>query len=90
MGFDIEAINVTNQGEVDSIIKIENGMLIIEIKYSKTEDEKDLRKAIDRAFTQIHEKKYFEKYLKRKVNLLAIAFNRKYNLCEFKKLNQSY
>ncbi|MCL2116283.1 MAG: ATP-binding protein [Methanobrevibacter sp.] len=87
MGFNIEAIHITNIGEIDSIIAIKEKTIIIEIKYSKTKKEEDLKKAIKKAFTQIHNKKYFEKYLKRKnISLLAIAFNRKEVLCEFKEI----
>jgi len=86
MGFNIEAIHVTNIGEIDSVIKLEEKIIVIEIKYSKTEEEKDLNKAIEKAFTQIRDKKYFEKYLKREnISLLAIAFNRKNAICEFRK-----
>ncbi|MCL2115940.1 MAG: ATP-binding protein, partial [Methanobrevibacter sp.] len=66
MGFNIEAIHVTNIGEIDSVITIDEKTIVIEIKYSKSEKEEDLDKAIKKAFTQIHERKYFEKYLKRK------------------------
>ena len=87
MGFNIEAIHVTNIGEIDSVINIEEKTIVVEIKYSKSEKEEDLDKAIKKAFTQIHERKYFEKYLKRKnVQLLAIAFNRKNVLCEFREV----
>ncbi|MCL2116137.1 MAG: PD-(D/E)XK nuclease domain-containing protein [Methanobrevibacter sp.] len=87
MGFPIEAIHITNKGEIDSVIKLSEKTIVIEIKYSKTEKEEDLKKAIEKAFTQIHNRKYFEKYLKRKnLNLLAIAFNRKDVLCEFKEV----
>lgn len=85
MEFVIETIHITNIGEIDSVIKIEDTTVVIEIKYSKTEKDKDLNKAIEKAFTQIHKKKYFEKYLKRKnLSLLAIAFNRKNVKCEFR------
>ncbi|MCL2115301.1 MAG: PD-(D/E)XK nuclease domain-containing protein [Methanobrevibacter sp.] len=56
MGFNIEAIHITNIGEIDSVITIGEKTIVIEIKYSKTEKEKDLKKAIEKAFTQIHKK----------------------------------
>ena len=88
MGFNIEAIIVTNKGEIDSVIKIGNETLVIEIKYSKTEKEEQLKKAINKAFTQIYEKEYFQKYLRRKhLKLLGIAFHRKNVLCEFRFLD---
>lgn len=87
MGFSVEAIHVTNVGEIDSVVKTEEKTTVIEIKYSKTEKEEDLKKAIEKAFTQIHNRKYFEKYLKRKsITLLAIAFNRNNVLCEFRQI----
>ena len=82
MGFDIEAIHVTNIGEIDSVIRIGDKTIVIEIKYSASEEEKYLKKAIDKAFTQSYDRKYLRK---RNVNLLAIAFNRKDVLCEFRK-----
>ena len=82
MGFDIEAIHVTNIGEIDSVISIGDKTIVIEIKYSTSEEEKYLKKAIDKAFTQSYDRKYLRK---RNVNLLAIAFNRKDVLCEFRK-----
>jgi Holliday junction resolvase-like predicted endonuclease len=87
MGFHIEATHITNIGEIDSIIKLEEKTIIIEIKYSKIEKEEGLKKAIEKAFTQIQDRKYFEKYIKRNnVILLAIAFNRKEVLCKFREL----
>ena len=85
MGFQIEAINITNIGEIDTIITIGDKTIVTEIKYSKSEKEENLKKAIEKAFIQIHEKKYFQKYMKKpNLILLAIVFNRKKVICEFR------
>jgi Pyruvate/2-oxoacid:ferredoxin oxidoreductase gamma subunit len=75
----------TNKGEIDSVITLNNQTILIEIKYSKSEKKEGLKKAIDKAFNQINEKEYFQKYLRcENLKLLAIAFNRKDIECEFR------
>lgn len=87
LGFDVQAIITTNVGEIDSVLKIGDHVFVIEIKYSKSEKELQLKKALEEAFMQIYDRKYFEKYVKNnKVKLLAIAFNRKNVCCEFRDL----
>jgi Holliday junction resolvase-like predicted endonuclease len=85
LGFKIESNISTNKGEIDSTIKLNNETILIEIKYSKSEEEESLIKSVDKAFNQIHEREYFQKYLNSKnLKLLAIAFNRKDVKCEFR------
>jgi Holliday junction resolvase-like predicted endonuclease len=87
LGFKIESNISTNKGEIDSVINLNNQTILIEIKYSKSEEKKDLRKAFNKAFKQINEREYFQKYLKSKdLKLLAITFNRKDVECQFKSL----
>ncbi|WP_245637293.1 PD-(D/E)XK nuclease domain-containing protein [Methanobrevibacter curvatus] len=86
LGFKILNEDSTNIGSIDSVLIKDKETVVIEIKYSETEKQKDLKKGVEKAFKSINEKKYFEKYLKHKNSkLLAIAFNRKDNLCEFRK-----
>ena len=85
LGFKILAEDSTNQGSIDCVLERDDETIVIEIKHSASDKEKDLKNGIEKAFKSINGKKYFEKYLKRKnLNLLAIAFNRKDVLCEFK------
>ena len=87
LGFKILAEDSTNQGSIDCVLKTNTETIVIELKYSKSEEKKDLEDGIKRAFKSINDKKYFEKYLKEKnLNLLAITFNKKDVLCEFRKI----
>jgi len=86
LGFKILAEDSTNQGSIDCVLKTKTETVVIELKHSKTNEKKDLEDGIKRAFSSINDKKYFEKYLKEKnLNLLAITFNKKDVLCEFRK-----
>jgi len=85
LGFKIIVEDSTNQGSIDCVFRKDDITTVIEIKHSKTDKEKDLEKGIENAFKSINDKKYFEKYLKRKqLSLLAIVFNKKDALCEFR------
>jgi len=85
LGFKILAEDSTNQGSIDCVLERDGETTIIEIKHSRSDEEKNLKNGIKKAFKTINDKKYFEKYLKRKnLSLLAITFNRKDVLCEFK------
>jgi len=84
LGFKVFAEDSTNQGSIDCVLIRKNETILIEIKHSKSEKENDLKSAIKDAFKSIHNRNYFEKYLKSEnLKLLAIAFNRKEVLCEF-------
>lgn len=85
LGFKILAEDSTNQGSIDCVLERNDEIIVIEIKHSPTDEEKDLENGIKSAFKSIYNKKYFEKYLNKKnLILLGIAFNRKDVLCEFK------
>jgi hypothetical protein len=76
MGFKIDSEVLTNIGRIDSVIKINDFIVICEIKHdNKISHDKLLKEALD----QIKDKEYYEKYLKRnkKIIFLAIAFNNK-------------
>jgi hypothetical protein len=76
LGFKIDSEVSTNIGIVDSVIEIDDFIVICEIKH----DNKDSHdKLIKEALDQIKNKEYYRKYLKRnkKIIFLAIAFNNK-------------
>jgi Holliday junction resolvase-like predicted endonuclease len=71
LGFDVDGEVGTNLGSIDAVCKQANQTTVIEIKYSKN---KPLDALIKKALNQIKEKKYYEAYMQKPVNLLAIAF----------------
>jgi hypothetical protein len=76
MGFKIDSEVLTNIGRVDSVIEIDDFIVICEIKHdNKISHDKLIKESLD----QIKDKEYYEKYLKRnkKIIFLAIAFNNK-------------
>jgi hypothetical protein len=79
LGFKVDAEIPTNIGRIDAVWTWNERVVITEIKYAK---EGDLDKLMEEAFSQIHEKKYSERYYgqNKRIALLAIAFaNREIN-----------
>jgi hypothetical protein len=83
LGFDIQGEILTNIGRIDVVWRQPGLTVVGEIKYHA---EKDLDALLNEAMTQIHDRKYYEAYLDRKVTLMAIAFTGKKVKCELKKL----
>jgi hypothetical protein len=71
MGFEVHAEVSTNRGRSDAVWKQPGLTVIAELKYSKKEDVETL---LDKAMTQICEKKYFNQTLGR-ILLLGIALS---------------
>ncbi|KZX15389.1 ATP-binding protein [Methanobrevibacter filiformis] len=71
MGFFIEGEVLTSKGRLDAVLKKGDLIIIIEIKYSLTES---LDKLIDKAISQIKDKKYYSPYIDYNVVLLGVAF----------------
>jgi hypothetical protein len=83
-GYETEGEVHTDKGRIDAVLKKDNSIIIVEIKYSK---EKTIDKMIKEAMAQIIDKKYHEKYVYSKISLLAIAFGDKKEIgCEFQTL----
>jgi hypothetical protein len=79
LGFDIHGEVLTNIGRIDAVW-IQSGLTVIaEVKYHS---QKDIDALLDEAMTQIHDRRYYEAYLDRKVRLLAIAFTGKEVKCK--------
>jgi hypothetical protein len=73
MGFKVDAEISTNIGRIDAVWTWEERVVIAEVKYAAEGNPNAL---IAEAFAQIHEKKYYERYLgqNKRIALLAVAF----------------
>ncbi|MDR3125174.1 MAG: PD-(D/E)XK nuclease domain-containing protein [Endomicrobium sp.] len=82
-GYEVEGEVHTNKGRIDAVLKKDDNVIIVEIKYSK---EKTIDKMIEEAMGQIKNKKYYEKYSGNDISLLAIVFGDKKEIgCKFQK-----
>jgi hypothetical protein len=70
IGFEIHPEKSNNFGRADAVWKQSELTVVAELKYSKTVSTEVL---LDKAMTQIHEKKYYNPYLG-KILLLGVAF----------------
>ncbi|MDR1195527.1 MAG: ATP-binding protein [Endomicrobium sp.] len=82
LDFDIQGEISTDKGSIDAVLKLNDFVIVSEIKFSEN---KSLETMLKAAFKQIKDKKYYESYLDKKIILLAIAFNGKAVKCKFKK-----
>ena len=65
LGYDVIAEDVTNKGRIDLTLKTDDKILIIEFKVDFKEE----------PIKQIKEKKYFEKYINEKKDIILIGIN---------------
>jgi hypothetical protein len=72
IGFDINSEISTEEGRIDAVWRLPYLTVITEIKRS---DEKSADTLLDDAISQIHKRKYYEKYLG-KITLLAVVFGK--------------
>jgi hypothetical protein len=79
LGFDIHGEIQTNTGRIDAVWQQADLIVVAEVKYSS---EGDIDKLLREAMSQIHDRKYYEAYLDRKVVLMAVAFRGKEVKCE--------
>jgi hypothetical protein len=84
-GYEVEGEVHTDKGRIDTVLKKEKEVIVVEIKYSK---EKSTEEMIEEALNQIKDKKYYEKYgSSSDVSLLGIAFGDKKEIgCKFMRL----
>ncbi|KZX10828.1 ATP-binding protein [Methanobrevibacter curvatus] len=80
-GIEIQGEVLTYAGRIDAVFKIDDQIVITEIKYSS---EKSIDKMINEAFNQIEDRKYYNKYKSKNHIYLALAFTKDDIACEFK------
>jgi hypothetical protein len=82
LGFEIQGEISTNRGRIDAVWEQAGTVVVAELKYGAGKQPETL---LDEAIAQILDRKYYEKYLDRKVDLLGIAFNGEKVACRFAK-----
>jgi hypothetical protein len=85
LGFKAQGELPTSVGRIDAVWELPDTTVITEIKYDKTVP---ADKLIDAAMSQIHNRKYYERYLAggKKIILMAIAFSGKEIGCRMAEL----
>jgi hypothetical protein len=81
LGFKIDGEVVTNVGQMDAILIIDNTAIIVKIKFGK--DKNKIDKLVNMALDQIRNNKYYEKYLKYDLYFLGVAYADKEVKCKF-------
>ncbi|MDR2621348.1 MAG: PD-(D/E)XK nuclease domain-containing protein, partial [Dysgonamonadaceae bacterium] len=85
LGFKAQGEILTGSGRIDAVLEQPDTIIVSELKYhAKTKTNALLRQAIK----QIHDKKYYEKYLEqgKKIVLLGLAFSGKEVGCRMEEL----
>jgi Holliday junction resolvase-like predicted endonuclease len=86
VGYEVEGEVHTDKGRVDVVLKKENSVVIVEIKYSKGNNKVEGK--LKEAMVQIRGKKYYEKYIRSNPTLLGIVFSEKKEIrCKFESVN---
>ena len=81
LGFEIKSEEETNIGRIDAVIRFVNTIYILEFKFQEKGNSAEI------AMKQIKEKKYHEKYLIEKKNIIALGIgfsNELRNISDFK------
>jgi hypothetical protein len=82
-GYEPEGEEHTDKGRIDVVLRKEEKVIVVEIKYVK-EKSSDIESKIKEAIGQIRDRKYYEKYARKEVSLLAIAFGENKEIrCKF-------
>jgi hypothetical protein len=84
LGFEVHPEASSNFGRADAVWKQPELTVVAELKYSKKEDAETL---LDKAITQIHEKKYYSPYTG-KILLLGVAFSGTEIRCRMEVMNK--
>jgi hypothetical protein len=80
-GFETEGEVCTDKGRIDVVLKKDEKITIVEIKYGQ---EASSKKLVEQAMEQIKEKIYYEKYSLSDVSLLGIGFGKNKEIgCKF-------
>jgi hypothetical protein len=83
LGFEPQGEVATNTGRIDSVLHHADLTVVAEIKYSA---KKGAERLLNEAMQQILDRKYYEKFLDRKVILMAVAFAGKEVGCRLERL----
>jgi hypothetical protein len=84
LGFDIHGEQMTDTGRIDAVWSQPGLAVIVEIKYHAN---RRADRLLNDAMKQIHDRRYYEAYLDRKVTLMAVAFTGKDVKCRMDDLN---
>ncbi|MDR1243821.1 MAG: PD-(D/E)XK nuclease domain-containing protein, partial [Endomicrobium sp.] len=81
VGYEVEGEVHTDKGRADAILRKEEKVIVVEIKYGEN---KQAKKMLQEGMRQIRDKKYYEKYMGKEVSLLAVAFGKDKEIaCKF-------
>jgi hypothetical protein len=83
MGFKAQGEMPTNIGRIDAVWQLPDITVIAEVKYDA---KRPLKKLLDEAMTQIHDKKYYEACHDKKIILLGVAFSGKEIACRMENI----
>jgi hypothetical protein len=79
LGFDIQGEIMTNIGRIDAVWQHPDFSVVAELKFHTG---KTVGALLEEAITQIRNRRYYEKYLDRKVILMGVAFSGKEIACK--------
>jgi hypothetical protein len=85
LGFNIQGEIQTNIGRIDAVWQQPGLTVVAEVKYHT---EKNIDTLLDEAMAQIHDRRYYEMYLDRKVTLMGVAFTGKEVKCRLEAINE--
>jgi hypothetical protein len=83
LGLEIQGEISTSKGRMDAVLKKNDLIVVIEIKYSLI---KSLNRMVDEAITQITDKEYYKPYADKNIILLGVAIKDREILCKLKPL----
>jgi Holliday junction resolvase-like predicted endonuclease len=87
VGYEVEGEVHTDKGMADVILRKEEKVIVVEIKYAKGKGSK-IGSKVKEAMDQIKERKYYEKYIRSKPTLLGILFSEKKEIkCKFERVS---
>jgi Holliday junction resolvase-like predicted endonuclease len=83
LGFNIQGQISTNIGKIDAVLQYKDVVVVAELKFS---EKKSTEAMLSDAMKQIKDRRYYEKYLNKKVLLLGVAFTGKDIACRIEEL----
>jgi hypothetical protein len=83
LGFDIQGEIMTNTGRIDAVWQEKDLTVVTEIKFHA---EKTAGILLNEAMKQIRNRRYYEKYLHRKIRLMGVAFSGKEVACRIENI----